>query len=208
MLETRNLSQETVERTVAEETVRLEVRERLRKRKIDESGSKFIKFLNSGLGLFLLSTLFVSGLGGLFTYWTQKAKDTRSEQQTKEKLLAEYEWRLIDLDGRISQNDATSDKDVWGVNSLMTIKAVTGNDFATTLPEFKQVHWAGLIIQLREFGISEYADEAIRATKTLTDGPFPNHDSINRGYLDTEVLNRESRVLHRYFENAHRKTYE
>jgi hypothetical protein len=27
---------------------------------------------------------------------------------------------------------------VWGVNSLMTIKAVNGNDFATTLPEFKK----------------------------------------------------------------------
>lgn len=201
------LSEESVERIVAEETVRLEVRERLCNRKIDESGSKIIKFLNSGLGLFLLSTIFVTGLGGVFTYWTQKAKDTRAAQENKEKLLAEFEWRLIDLDGRIAQNHATSNQDVWGVNSLMIIKAVTAKDCATALPEFKEEHWAGLIIQLRELGISEYADEAIRTMRTLTDGPFPYQDTGHRGYLASEILDQQSATLHKYFESAHKKIY-
>jgi len=185
------------------------VREKLDKRKSDESGSRLVKFLNSSFGLFLLSTFFVTGLGGLFTYWTQKTKDVRTEQGTKEKLLAEYEWRLIDLDGRIAQNHANpGNPEVWGVNSLMTIKAVNGNDFATTLPQFKEVNWAGLIIQLRELGISDYADEAIRATKVLTDGPFPHLDSDRRGYVDCEVLDRLSGTLHKYFDSAHKKIYE
>ena len=208
MPEKPQLTEETVERIIAEETIRLEVREKLDKRKSDESGSRLVKFLNSSFGLFLLSTVFVAGLGGLFTYWTQRTKDLRTEQGTKEKLLAEYEWRLIDLDGRIAQNHANPEKpEVWGVNSLMTIKAVNGNDFATTLPEFKEVNWAGLIIQLRELGISDYADEAIRATKVLTDGPFPHEDSGHRGYLDPEVLDRLSGTLHKYFDSAHKKIY-
>jgi hypothetical protein len=208
MPEKPQLTEETVERIIAEETIRLEVREKLDKRKSDESSSRLVKFLNSSFGLFLLSTIFVTGLGGLFTYWTQRSKDIRTEQGTKEKLLAEYEWRLIDLDGRIAQNHANpANPEVWGVNSLMTIKAVNGNDFATTLPEFKEVNWAGLIIQLRELGISDYADEAIRATKVLTDGPFPHKDSGNRGYLDSEILDRLSGTLHKYFESAHKKIY-
>jgi len=202
------LTEEIVERIIAEETIRLEVREKLDKRKADESSSKLVKFLNSSFGLFLLSTIFVTGLGGLFTYWTQRTKDVRTERGTKEKLLAEYEWRLIDLDGRIAQNHANPGKpEIWGVNSLMTIKAVNGNDFATTLPQFKEVNWAGLIIQLRELGISDYADEAIRATKVLTDGPFPHDDSDHRGYLDSEVLDRLSDTLHKYFDSAHKKIY-
>jgi hypothetical protein len=208
MPEKPQLTEETVERIIAEETIRLEVREKLDKRKSDDSSSGLLKFLNSSFGLFLLSTVFVAGLGGLFTYWTQRTKDLRTEQGTKEKLLAEYEWRLIDLDGRIAQNHANPEKpEVWGVNSLMTIKAVNGNDFATTLPEFKEVNWAGLIIQLRELGISDYADEAIRATKVLTDGPFPHEDSGHRGYLDPEVLDRLSGTLHKYFDSAHKKIY-
>ena len=207
MTEKRLLSEESIERIVAEETVRLEVRERLCKRKTDESSSKLVKFFNSGLGLFLLTTIFVTGFGGLFTYWTQRAKDIRAEQGNKEKLLAEYEWRLIDLDGRIAQNRATSNQEVWGVNSLMIIKAVTAKDFTTALPEFKEEHWAGLIIQLRELGISEYADEAIRTMRTLTDGPFPDHDTGNRGFLAPEVLDQQSAILHKYFASAHKKIY-
>jgi hypothetical protein len=207
MPEKRLLSEESIERIVAEETLRLEVRERLSKREADESSSKLVKFLNSALGLFLLSTIFITGFGGLFTYWTQRTKDIRAEQESKEKLLAEYEWRLIDLDGRIAQNRATSNKDVWGVNSLMIIRAVTAKDFATALPEFKEEHWAGLIIQLRELGISEYSDEAIRTMRNLTDGPFPYEDSGHRGYLAPEVLDQQSTILHKYFEGAHKKIY-
>src|ERR1700677_4503024 len=99
MPEKPQLTGETVERIILEETIRLEVRANLERRKSDESASRLVKFLNSSFGLFLLSTIFVTGLGGLFTYWTQRTKDIRTEQGTKEKLLAEYEWRLIDLDG-------------------------------------------------------------------------------------------------------------
>lgn len=208
MPEKPQLPAETIDRIITEETIRLEVREQLHKRKSNESSSRLLRFLNSSLGLFLLSTIFVTGLGGLFTYWTQRTKDTRTEQGTKEKLLAEYEWRLIDLDGRIAQNHANpQNPEVWGVNSLMTIKAVNGNDFATTLPEFKEVNWAGLIIQLRELGISDYADEAIRTTKILTDGPFPHEDSGHRGSLGSDVLDRLSATLHKYFDSAHKKIY-
>jgi hypothetical protein len=208
MPEKPQLTEATVDRIIAEETIRLEVREKLDRRKSDESSSRLVNFLNSSFGIFLLSTIFVAGLGGLFTYWTQRAKDVRAEQGTKEKLLAEFEWRLIDLDGRIAQNHANPNTpEISGVNSLMTIRAVNGIDFATTLLEFKEVNWAGLIIQLRELGISDNADEAIRATKVLTDGPFPHEDSVHRGYLDPEVLDRLAATLHKYFDSAHKKIY-
>lgn len=60
------LRDEVIRRITAEEVLRFEVQERLRKKETDSSDSKTVRFLNSAFGLFLLSAVFISGLGGVF----------------------------------------------------------------------------------------------------------------------------------------------
>jgi len=202
-----SLSDEVIHRITAEEMVRFEVRERLEKKKSDDFDSPLMKFLNSALGLFLLTTIFVTGAGTLFTYLTQRAKDIEAKQQIEKKLLAEYEWRLTDLDARIAQNAGTQDVETKGVNSIMIYRTTMGIDFPTSAPEFRGVPWSGLIIQLEAFGATEHASEAIVTTRSLTDGPYIAQDTHQRGYFGPGVLEEYSRILHQYHDIAQKKIY-
>lgn len=204
-----SLPEDVIQRITAEEMVRFEVREHLRRKKTDDSSSKLLKFLNSGFGLFLLGTIFVSGLGGLFTYWSQKTKDKQAQQEVEKKLLAEFEFRLRELDARISEIDASSDVDTKGADTIYIYRAAMGtSDFQPALPEFKNEHWAGVIIQLDDLGVSENADKAITATRDLTSGNYARKDNLGRGFFAPGYLEDRAKILRSYRDDARKKIFQ
>jgi hypothetical protein len=203
-----SLPDEAIQRITAEEMARFEVRERLRKKKTDNSESKTLKFLNSAFGLFILTTIFVSGVGGLFTWWNQKNKDEQAKTEIEKKLLAEFEWRLVDVDARIATIGSTSDVDVKGAETIMIYRTAIGApEFQSALPEFKNEHWAGIIIQLDDLGVSENAAQAIVATRDLTQDVHVGIDNHGRGYLAMDYLTGRAKILHLYRDSARKKIF-
>lgn len=201
-----SLPEETIERITAEELVRLQVRERLHAN--DRPDSRVLKFLNSAFGLFLLTSLFVSGLGGFFTYWNQKTKENEVRRGEEKKLLAEFDFRLSELDTRISEIARTSDLDVKGADTIYVYRAAMGSDFQPALPEYKNEHWAGIIIQLSSLGISENSAQAITATRDLTSGNYAGKGPGGLSFFAPGYLEDRAKTLHEYREAAWKKIFE
>ena len=200
------LPDEVIRRITAEEVLRFEVQERLRKKETGSSDSKTLRFLNSAFGLFLLSAIFISGLGGAFQWWTAKLKEAEARQEVQRKLLSEYRWRLNALDKRIAEAAQASNVDSKGADSLWIYQIAYGaTDFQTSLPEFKNESWAGIINQLDDFGISDSAAQAIDATNDLMSGPYIAKDSRGVGYFGPGVLEDRAKILHLYYDNAYKR---
>lgn len=83
--------------------------------------------------------------------------------------------------------------------------AYGATEFQTSLPEFKNEYWAGIINQLDEFGISDSAAQAIDATNDLMSGPYLAKDSRGVGYFGPGVLEDRAKILHLYYDNARKR---
>lgn len=203
------LSEDVIKRITAEEFLRFEIQERLHKKEISTSDSKALKFLNSAFGLFLLSAIFISGVGGAFQLWTARLKDDEARRDVQKKLLSEYRWRLNDLDRLIAETEKTADIDVRGADSIYIYRIAYGTvDYQPSLPEFKNESWAGIITQLDEFGVSDSAAEAIASTSVLMNGPYAGIDSIKRGYFGPGILEDRAKILHLYYDSARKRIYD
>jgi len=204
-----SLPDEVIKRITAEELFRFEVQGRLRRKETDGSESKTVKFLNSAFGLFLLSAIFISGLGGMFQLWSEKIKQNEVQREVQKKILSEYRWRLNGLDKLIAEAANATDVDTKGADSILIYRISYGAvEFQPSLPEFKNESWAGVITQLDEFGISESAAQAINATNDLMGGPYAGQDNLKRGYFGPGILEDRAKTLHLYYENARKKIYD
>src|SRR6266403_6264503 len=77
-----HLSEDTVRQIASEEKLRLRIRSELEKEK-QQPESKVCRFLNSAFGLFLLSSVLVTGLGGLFASSQERARETERKNQSR-----------------------------------------------------------------------------------------------------------------------------
>jgi hypothetical protein len=208
-----NLPDDAVQRIVHEERVRFAIRQELeRAAKIEqELGSNVWRFLNSSFGLFLLTSILVSGVGGLLTYWNQQTKDTAARYQQEKKLLAEFDFRLNDIDSKITRIAQVSDPDEKGELTNHIYSAAHGSpEFQPAVPEYKQVHMAAIVVQLDSWGLSDHAAEAIAATRDLDSGLVMQNGVVDRspkGYrlLPLEYLQKRAKTLHQFSESAWNK---
>jgi hypothetical protein len=202
-----SLPEDIVERIIAEERLRLQVREELERAKKTQStsGLNLWAFLNSGFGIFLLSSIFVTGLGGLFTYWTQHNKEKEERVREEKRLLAEFDFRLKELETRITQINSTNNIEEKGTFTVFIWRAARGDGgFQAAVPEFRNVHWADIVIQLDSFGISENSAAAIAAIRdfeTLAGQKTPGRYTVfPDGYLE-----QREKTLRSYSEKAWKK---
>jgi hypothetical protein len=162
-------------------------------------------FLNSQFALFLLGAVFVSGLGGAFTYWHQWQHENEVRNETGRKLLAEFDFRLNDLDTIIAKLASISDPQSKGENSMYVWRAARGDTaYQPALPEYKNVHWAGIVIQIDTLGFGANTYNAIQATRELENGgsiPAPNGYSL----YPPGFLEQRSQILHKFSESAWQK---
>jgi hypothetical protein len=91
------LSEEQIQRIQTEESIRLEIRKSLQEP--ESSGeaqkSKVWDFLNSSFGLWLLSTIFVTAMGTVYTQWQADRKDRQHKAealQLQDAKAAELTW--------------------------------------------------------------------------------------------------------------------
>ncbi|HWY21130.1 MAG TPA: hypothetical protein VNX26_07920 [Candidatus Acidoferrum sp.] len=150
------LSHEARERIRLEEAVRLKVRSEL-----EENGSKRAKshgllgFLNSKLGIVVISTILVPAIGGLYTQMRQQAVYRSADNERIMKLMAEFDWRIEEIEFHKDRIQGEPDHDKWVSGFVITKIIVGGPDYYyPTLPEFKQVHLGGIVAQLLPFGDS------------------------------------------------------
>lgn len=156
-----SLSDEEIKRIVYEEKLRIRIRSELEP---NEKGKKLKiwKFLNSPFGLLLLSTIFISGVGKLYTDFQQKMRDNLRNNQEMFKLATEYSYRLEKIkhhfyaleNGNLAKVEAQS-------HSIFIWRIVTGDKaYSPSLPGFLNLKMFGIINQLRLFGVSEYSNQA------------------------------------------------
>jgi cell division protein FtsL len=92
------LSDAEKERIRLEEILRNEIRNELAKNSAGTTASsKFWKFLNSTLGIWLLSAIFISGAGGAFTYVQQRQAEKQKEHDVVERLDLEISYRFSQI---------------------------------------------------------------------------------------------------------------
>jgi hypothetical protein len=204
-----SLPDEARKRIIAEELFRLEVQKELRKGEVNLHESKFLKFVNSPFGLFVLGAIFISGLGGAFQSWSEKLKQVDAGRETQKRIMSEYRWRLNDLDALIKETESTDDVEVKGADSILIYRIAYGaNEYQTSLPEFKSEPWSSLIRRLDEFANSESAAQAVAATTVLMSGPYIGQDTHKRGYFGPTILEDRAKTLHLYYNNVSEKVYD
>jgi hypothetical protein len=96
------LDEPTKSRLWMEERFRAEVRAQLERQASKDIQGKWIKFLNSSFGLWILSALFISGAGSLYTQW----HTTHQEVQKKAEQRRSEEQRLLELHARMKSEIA------------------------------------------------------------------------------------------------------
>src|SRR5579862_618555 len=101
-MNTPHVPEHVIQRIVAEEATRIRVQAELDKQTITNR-SKAWQFLNSNLGIFVLTTIFVSGIGSAFTLWQQHAREVEARRQAGLRLLAEFDFRLNEVQFRSSR---------------------------------------------------------------------------------------------------------
>jgi len=196
-----------VRQLIEEEKLRFQVRDELERQRKGASASatSLWAFLNSAFGIFLLSSVFVTGVGGLFTIWNQHTKDKEDRIRQEKKLLAEFDFRLKELETRITEIKNAANADDKGALTVYIWRAARGNsDYQPAVPEFKNVHWADIVIQLDSYGISDHASDAIAAIRDLETGrgtPSPKGYTV---FPDSYLEERE-KILRKYSEDASKK---
>lgn len=111
------------------------------------------KFLNSNLGILIITSIFVTGLGSLFTLWNQKHDAAEARRREQRKILDEYDMRLNEIKFHTSAIEQATN-DVRREQLLMYVwyAAHGTQEYQPALPEFRGAHMAGLVVQLEGLG--------------------------------------------------------
>ncbi|SEB44417.1 hypothetical protein [Terriglobus roseus] len=192
------ISKSTREAIYLEEKARLLIREELAAEQKSKAAQPLTlwSFLNSQFALFLLGAIFVSGLGGAITYWNQAQHEKEAKYENARKLLAEFDFRLNELDFRIG-NIVRGPQAGVDIQRTYVWRVARGDQaFQPALPDYRNVHWAGLAIQLDTLGFGVDTAQAVQAARDLENG-YP-------GYTPSFLAIR-SEELHRFSDTAWKK---
>jgi hypothetical protein len=165
------ISEETKNRIQLEEWYRTEVRDQIQRKKERENrsrSSRLIGFLNSSLGLWMLSAIFVTGAGSAYTQWrtaheeqqkkeTQARMDAEKMKETTERLRLEVGHRISQTLGLLSNLSDKRGRGTLGTGHnigevrsvLASFRNGTGQKVAPLYHEFASYSTIGLLTELR-----------------------------------------------------------
>jgi hypothetical protein len=154
-----------------EEAFRAQVKRELEGQKADGKITPW-KFLNSNLGILIVTSIFVTGLGSLFTLWNQKHDSADARRKEERKILDEYDMRLNEIKYYAAGIEQATDDDQRSQLLMYVWYAARGTqEYQPALPEFRGAHMAGLIVQLEGLGSVDVSSKAaIDATEDLNTG--------------------------------------
>jgi len=165
------LPEDVKNRIRLEEQLRMAVRadlEKEEKKQPQEAGLR--GFLNSKLGLIVLSTILVPTMAGIYTQMQQRASQRSLQNQQTIKLMAEFDWRISEIEFHRSRIPSEADHAKW--ESAMYIwRSIVGDpNYLPTLPEFQRVHLGGMVAQFRALGYEDKDGIALRTIKEMESG--------------------------------------
>jgi hypothetical protein len=165
-----------------------------------ERQSKLWTFLNSPFGLFLLTSILLAGLTGLFTQIQSHARQIESRNQDIIKITTELKYRLITLHhlSKEMQKAAPGNKSGASLFVWYTIRGGPEN-YRPSIPEFSAVTTYGLVSKLRLLGVTNGTDQALNSVTALEDGQTEldgNSKIYPQDFLDAQI-----QILSNYADN-------
>jgi hypothetical protein len=151
--------------------------------------------LNSPLGLFLLSSVLVSGVARFYTDHKERLERQRIRNTEVARLATELDYRVTQirhLAGRLATG-ALSDQDQTGTAVLLWRAACGEQAFQPTVPELKNIHSLALVSRLKLLGVPEHMPPVADAFAYIEYGK----DSAWR-YGDQQELQRRVAQLASY----------
>jgi hypothetical protein len=92
------------------------------------------------------------------------------------RVVSEFEQRLSDVDEYQRQLIPLENSELesrQGLSVLIWRAWYGSSDYANAVPEFKGIRWKGLLVKLREFGVTEKYDAAEKAITEIEEGDIP-----------------------------------
>jgi hypothetical protein len=166
-----DVPQELVSRIFQEERVRLQIKTQLESTAADKKLT-FWTFLNSGVGLLILTSLLVTGLGTALGWWHEGFQRRQTRLEAARKLFAEYDARLGQIRTYTAEVAQTPDADKKGELIMYEYYAARGTpEYQPTSPDFRGVPLTGILVQLQTLGYQDKsADRAMSAARDLDTG--------------------------------------
>jgi len=162
------LAEPDKERIRAEEVFRQEVARSL---KVPLSRvQKLFTFLNSSLGLWLLSAVFLSGFSAAYSHWRDHREAQIQRERMTEKLLIEIDHRNTAIDGIIDQKSVTFTQHNFAKGALTGVNEVTGKlgevrDFYPVFPEYEHRTLYALVTELAGYEPDKGDDTSLKACR-------------------------------------------
>ena len=173
-----------------EEEYRLEIRRQLQEKPEKKSGrSQFWAFLNSSFGLWLLSAVFITGIGAIYTRYQNAREQDSKKKELIERLDFEISFRYSQVLNQLyhltDRNPKApllasnrSSEEVRKTVELLN-QAPSGNS-ASLYPEFANMGIPALITELRRHLQDEDERQKVDVVlASLTGGVFENVDFSN-----------------------------
>lgn len=110
-----------------------------------EKRNRWLTFLNSPFGLFLLSSVVIAGLGRLYSDYEAHLSDLKERRNALSELVTEMEYRVTEAD--FFARDVEGVQHLTEYNScVMLWRIVVGDrEYRPAVPSMREVHWLGLV---------------------------------------------------------------
>ena len=132
-------------RIIEEERLRRRIREDL-----EASGgrSKVLSFFNSPLGLLIVSSVAVTGVGALYTERQAQLRENEAKRQQLGRLIIEHNYRASQA-AYYARDITNPQSPTRSFSCTFLWRAVQGDrEFQPTAPEFRNLRWLGVVSQI------------------------------------------------------------
>jgi hypothetical protein len=118
-------------------------------------GSRVWTLLNSPLGLFILSSVLVSGVARVYADRQHRLERERAREQDITKLATEVDYRAVTIHYLAAHINDTrlAEADRVGRAVLLWRAVVADPSFQATIPELRTIHTVALISRLKLLGV-------------------------------------------------------
>ena len=149
---------------------------------IENQHSVVWKFLNSALGLSLLTGVMITGGANLHRNALRAAAEDGAAEDELLKSTSEFSYRLVQIDffrRKFGLDEAVvNNYQVAGIGSIIRGEERTIDniiDFRPSSPEFKDKSLLVVVDQLKSFGITEGADKVSQALNSIENADSDNY---------------------------------
>ncbi|HXH48721.1 MAG TPA: hypothetical protein VNM47_05065 [Terriglobia bacterium] len=161
-----------------------------------------VAFFNTKLGILVLSTMIIPAIAGLYAHMQQRATQRTAENQQIIKLMAEFDWRMAEIE-RFRNKIPNGADPVKYQSGAYIWRAIIGDTaYIPTLPEFRGVHLGGIVGQLRALGFEDGSDNALKAVKEMESGNevvrLPSQPPQYDHTYDVRQLDAQLSILKRF----------